>query len=132
MADDSTYSLLSLFLILNQNLIDDNNEVSILFNHLLENNKFDNEIKSLLIYKKALFDSNFANESELLKTLQPILNSEDNLWRPHALLLIGDYFSSKKEHIKAKEFYMQVLSIKNLDRDLYYQASSQIELNNND
>ena len=58
-ANDSTYSTLCFFLILNENLVTDHKELSILFNHLLDNNKFEKEIKNLLIYKKALFNSNF-------------------------------------------------------------------------
>ena len=38
-ANDSTYSTLSFFLILNQNLISDYKEISILYDHLLKNNK---------------------------------------------------------------------------------------------
>ena len=46
-ANDSTYSTLSLFLILNQNLITDQKEMSLLFDHLLKKNKFDKEIKRM-------------------------------------------------------------------------------------
>ena len=115
------------FLILNQDLISDFKEISILFEHLLENNKFDKEIRNLLVYKKALFDSNFVNESELLKGIKPLLNTQETLWKPHALLLLGDYFVSKGEYLKAREFYIQILSISNLHKDLYYQAKSQLE-----
>ena len=97
-ANDSTYSPLCFFLILNQDLISDFREISILFEHLLENNKFDKEIRNLLVYKKALFDSNFVNESELLKGIKPLLNTQETLWKPHALLLLGDYFVSKGEY----------------------------------
>ena len=62
-ANDPTYSTLSFFLILNQNLISDYKEISALYDHILENNKFDNDVRNLLIYKKALFNSNFVNES---------------------------------------------------------------------
>ena len=130
-ANDSTYSTLCLFLIINQNLITDYKELLVLFDHLLANNKFDKEVRNLLIYKKALFNSNFVNESELLNGIKPLLNTE-NLWKPHALLLLGDYFVSKKEYIKAKEFYTQVLYIKNLQRDLYDQARSQLAFITND
>ena len=126
-ANDPTYSTLSLFMILNQNLINDYKEISILFEHLLKNNKFDKEIRNLLIYKKALFSSNYVNESELLEELKPLLNKE-SLWKPHALLLLGDYFTSKKEYIKAKEFYIQILSINNLQKDLHDRARSQLAL----
>ena len=131
-ANDSTYSPLCFFLILNQDLISDFREISILFKHLLENNKFDKEIRNLLVYKKALFDSNFVNESELLKGIKPLLNTQETLWKPHALLLLGDYFASKGEYLKAREFYIQILSISNLHKDLYYQAKSQLEFITND
>jgi tetratricopeptide (TPR) repeat protein len=124
-ANDSTYSTLSFFLILNQNLISDYKEISILYDHLLENNKFEKELRNLLIYKKALFISNSIIESELLETIKPLLNT-DTLWKPHALLLLGDYFMSMGENIKAIEFYQQILSINNLHKDLYNQAKSQL------
>ena len=124
-SNDSIYSTLSFFLILNQNLIIDYDELSILFDHLLANNKFEEELKNLLIYKKILFDSNFISESELLETVKPLLNT-NTLWKPHALLLLGDYFVSKKEYLKAKEFYMQIFTINNLQKDFYDQARSQL------
>ena len=126
-ANDSTYSTLSFFLIINQNLIDDYAELSTLFDHLLENNRFEVEIKNLLIYKRALFNSNYITEAELLEDIKPLLNNE-TLWRPHALLLLGDYFISKKEYLKAKEFYTQILSINNLQKNLYDQARLQLSL----
>ena len=61
-ANNSTYSTLSLFLILNENLIVDQLELSSLFDHVLENNKFEEEIKNLIIFKKALFQSHFVSE----------------------------------------------------------------------
>jgi len=130
-ANDSTYSTLCFFLILNQNLVTDYKELSILFDYLLDNNKFEEEVKNLLIYKKAIFDSNFVEESELLKELKPLLNAE-SLWKPHALLLLGDYFLSKKEYLKAKEFYMQILTIKNLQKNFYDQAVSQLAFISNE
>ena len=124
-ANDPVYSTLSLFLILNHNLIVDYKEISLLFDHLLENNKFEKELRNLLIYKKALFNSNFVVESELLETIKPLLNT-DTLWKAHGLKLLGDYFMSKGENIKAIEFYQQILSINNLHKDLYDEARSQL------
>jgi len=130
-ANDSTYSTLSLFLILNENLIVDQGELSNLFDHVLENNKFEKEVKNLIIFKKALFQSNFVSELELLDAVKPLINTE-TVWKPHALLLLGDYFASKKEYLKAKEFYVQILSLKNLHKELYYQARSQLIFITND
>lgn len=129
--NDPTYSALSFFLIMNQNLIEDYNELSSLFDDLLKNNKFPNEIKNLLIYKKALLNSNFVNESELIESLRPLLKSE-TLWKPHALLLLGDYFMSKGEPLKAIEFYQKIFSINNLHNDLYIYATSQLAIISNE
>ena len=130
-ANDSTYSTLSLFLLLNENLIADQGELSNLFDHVLENNKFEKEVKNLIIFKKALFQSNFVSELELLDAVKPLINTE-TVWKPHALLLLGDYFASKKEYLKAKEFYVQILSLKNLHKELYNHARSQLIFITND
>ena len=87
-ANDPTYSTLSFFLILNRNLISDYKEISVLYDHLLENNKFEKELRNLLIYKKTLLNSNFVIESKLFETIKPLLNT-DTVWKPHALLLLG-------------------------------------------
>ena len=126
-ANNNTYSSLSLFLILKENLITDQHELSNLFDHVLSNNKFEKEVKNLMIFKKSLFEFNYATESELLEMVKPLINS-DTLWKPHALLLLGDYFVSKNEYLKAKEFYAQVLALKNLHQDLYEQARSKLSL----
>ena len=85
----------------------------------------------LLIYKKILFDSAFVQESKLLEDVKPLLKS-GNLWKSHALLLLGDYFVSKKEYIKAVEFYQKIFTIKNLQKDLYNHASSQLAMIENE
>ena len=131
LANDPAYSTLSFFLILNRNLINHREEVLNLFDHLLTNNKFDKEIRHLLLYKKALYKSDYLNESELLEEVKPLLE-ENSLWRAHTLILLGDYFASKKENLKAKDFYTQVLSIQNLEKDLYDKAISQLKLINYD
>ena len=130
-ANDSTYSPLSLFLILNENLIVEQKELLYLFNHILKNNKFEKEVRNLIIFKKALFQSNLVSELELLEAVNPLINTE-TLWKPHALLLLGDYFFSKNQYFKAKEFYIRVLSLKNLHKELYEQATFQLMLITND
>jgi len=123
--DDKTYSPLSLFLVLDEKLIKERNEILSLFDHLLKNNKFETEIRNLIIFKKGLFESNNADEQKLLNSVNKIINSE-SFWKPHALLMIGDFFASKKEYLKAKEFYMQILSLKNINEKFYLQARSQL------
>ena len=131
LANNRTYSTLSLFLILDEDLVEDQREISNLFDHLLANNKFEQEVKNLIIFKKTLFLSNFANELEMVENAKQLINT-NTLWKPHALLLLGDYFVSKKQYLKAKEFYVQVLSLKNLNMELYEQARSQLLLITND
>ena len=125
LSNDSTYSTLALFLIINQNLIKDKSEVESLFNQVINNNNFDEEIKNLLIFKKALTISEFVDENKILQTLNPIINS-DSIWKPHALMLLGDYFFYKNNFIKAKEFYNNLLLVKNINRELYQRAVSQL------
>ena len=129
--NDKTYSTLSFFLIINKNLIDDREELSELYNHILENNKHDKEIRNLLFYKKVLYEADSIDETEFLEIIKPLLN-EKVLWRPHALMLAGDYFFSKKQNTKAREFYLQILTIKNLSQDIYDQATLQLALISND
>ena len=131
-SNDPTYSTLSFFLVLNENLINNKNEVSKLFDHLLENNKFDKEIRNLLLYKKALYKSDYLEESKLLEETKTLLNDGESIWKANALLLMGDFYFAKKEYIKAKDFYVQILIMKNLHQDLYEQAKSKLLLIAND
>jgi hypothetical protein len=124
-SDDPTYSSLSLFLIIDNNLINNNNEVSLMFDHILKKNKFKNEIENLIIYKKAMFNSNFVSELKILEATKPLLK-EKNIWKPHALFLLGNYYVDKSEYIKASEFFLEILSIPSLSNDLYDQARSQL------
>ena len=121
-SNDSSYSTLSFFMILDENLINDSNEIAKLFDHLLKNNKFEKEIENLLYYKKALFKSNYLEEQKFLEEIRPLLHSKETIWKSHALMLVGDFYFSKKEYIKAKDFYTQILSIENLLPELYDQA----------
>jgi len=129
--NDSTYSTLCFFLIMNQSLVTDNNELSDLFQHLLKNNKFSYELKNLILFKQALLNSNFVEESKLLEFSKPLLNNE-NMWKPHILILLGDYFTSKGEYIKAIEFYQKIFTISNLHTDIYDHARSQLAVISNE
>ena len=126
-SNNETYSTLAFFIILNENLIQDQKELLNIFDHILKENKFEKEIKDLLIFKKALFESDSIDEVKMLDSLNPLIN-KDSIWKPHALLLLGDYFSSKNEYLKAKDFYIQTLSVKNLQREFYEYARSRLTL----
>jgi predicted negative regulator of RcsB-dependent stress response len=110
--NDVTYSPLALYFLLDNNLIKDNNKINKLFNELINQTNVDTEIKNLIIYKKALFNSDFTSENDLLKMLKPIINSE-SIWKSHALYLLAEFFYSKNEKQKAKEFFNQILILPN-------------------
>ena len=131
-SNDASYSTLSFYMILSENLISDHEEVSKLFEHLLENNKFDKEIRNLLLYKKALYKSNFVDEIKLLEEIKPLLYNEGSVWKVYALLLLGDFYYSRSEYKKARDFYIQILSMKNLQQDLYDQAKLKLLLISDD
>jgi predicted negative regulator of RcsB-dependent stress response len=110
--NDTTYSPLALYYLIDNNLLESKEEINNLFNVLINETNLQEEIKNLIIYKKGLFNSNFVSENELLQILNPIINSE-SIWRSHALYLLAEFFYSKNEKEKAKKIYKQVLTIKN-------------------
>ena len=125
-SNDATYSPLALYHLLDNNLLENNEEINILFNELIEKTNLENEIKNLIIYKKALFNSDFVSENELLKILNPVINSE-SIWKSHALYLLAEFFYSKGEKQKAKEFFNQILVLPNANGTI--KTESQKRLN---
>ena len=131
LSNDSVYSSLALFLILEENLITDPKKVAGLFDQVLDKSDFNDDIKNLIIFKKVIFKSNYANESELLDEIKPLIKS-DSIWKAHALLFMGDFFASKKNYLQSKNFYNQILEIKNLHKDFYYKVNSKLALISNE
>ena len=123
--NDITYSPLALYFLLDNNLIENNNEVNKLFDKLINETHLEKEIKNLIIYKKALFNADLINENDLIKILNPIINS-DSIWKSHALYLIAEYFYSKNENQKAKEFFNQILSLPNANQDIGLKSQKRI------
>ena len=123
--NDVTYSPLALYFLIDNNLIENKDEINSLFDELINETKLDKEIKNLIIYKKALYNSNFILENDLLQMLNPIINSE-SIWKSHALYLIAEYFYSKNEKEKAKEFFKQILILKNSNNDIKIQSQKRI------
>ena len=115
--NDATYSPLALYFLIDNNLIDNKNEINNLFDELINETNLDEEIKNLIIYKKALFNSDFSSENDLLQILNPIINSE-SIWKSHALYLMAEYFYSKNENQKAKDFFNQIQLLSNANNDI--------------
>ena len=114
---DAAYSPLSLYFIIDNELISDKERINELFDILINKISLDKEIKNLIIYKKALFNADDILEKDLLDILKPIINSE-SVWKSHALYLIGEYFYSNNEKQKSKEFFNQILTLDNANQDL--------------
>ena len=115
--EDPTYSPLSLYFIIDNNLIKDKKKINDLFDILIKKISLEKEIKNLIIYKKALFNADDIVEKDLLDILKPIINSE-SVWKSHALYLLGEYFYSKNEKQKSKEFFNQIIALDNSNYDL--------------
>ena len=116
---DPTYSPLSLYFIIDNDLVSDKKIVFNLFKSIINDTSLDKEIKNLVIFKKALFYAAEIddNENELLDILSPLINSE-SVWKSNALYLMGEYYFSKNQKQKAKEFYEKIIALEeytNLD-----------------
>ena len=122
---DPTYSPLSLYFIIDNKLISDQGELNSYFDILIKNTSLDEEIKNLVIYKKALFNADQAEEGVLLNILNPLINSK-SVWKSHALYLMAEYFYSKDQKQKAKEFFNQIVSLESSNSDIKRQAEKRL------
>ena len=122
---DSTYSPLALYFIIDNNLIENKNEINDLFNILIEKTSLETEIKNLIILKKGLFNADQTNEIELLNILNPLINS-DSVWKSHALYLLGEFFYSKGEVEKSKDFFEKIILIKNPNPEIVISAQRRL------
>lgn len=123
---DRTYSPLALYFLIDNNLVQNKDQINNLFNSLIEKTNLDLDIKNLLIYKKALFNSDTSSENELINILSPIINSK-SIWKSHALYLIAEFFYSKNEKNKAKEFFQQIISLENSNPEIRQKAVKRIK-----
>ena len=122
---DPTYSPLSLYFIIDNKLISNQGELNSYFDILIKNTSLDEEIKNLIIYKKALFNADQAEEGVLLNILNPLINSK-SVWKSHALYLMAEYFYSKDQKQKAKEFFNQIISLENSNSVIKLEAEKRL------
>ena len=122
---DSTYSPLALYFIIDNALIIEQSTVNKLFDVIIEDVSLEKEVKNLIIYKKALYNADNSDENELLEILKPILNSE-SVWKVHGLYFMAEYFYSKNEKQKAKEFFNQIVLLKNANQDLIVESQKRL------
>ena len=124
---DPTYSTLSLYFIIDNDLVSDKTVMYNLFQTIISDTSLDKEIKNLVIYKKALFYAGEIenNENGLLDMLKPLINSE-TVWKSHALYLMAEYFYSKNQKQKSKEFFEKIINLENVNPDIMREAEKRL------
>ena len=122
---DATYSPLSLYFIIDNDLILEKDKVNNLFDILIFETRLETEIKNLIIYKKGLYNADSISENELLNILNPLINSE-SIWKSHALYLMAEYFYSKNEKQKSKEFFNQIISLENANKEIKLESQKRL------
>ncbi len=101
---DSIYSSLSLFLIIEKEIISDKELILNYFDLILSGNSLKKEDVNLLKLKKAIFISDINKEQEIIELLNPLIN-DNSVWREQALKFLGDFYYSFKQFQKAKQYY---------------------------
>lgn len=101
---NTPYSSLSLFLIIENKLVDNKETIINYFDEIINNNSFKKEDLNLIKLKKAIYISEISKEQEIIKLLNPIINS-NSVWKSHALKFLGDFYSSNGQNIKADQYY---------------------------
>ena len=124
-AKDKTYSPLAFYFLLDNQMITANEEINSYFDILIDELDLEDEIKNLIIYKKGLFNADFANENELLNILNPIIKSE-SVWNSHALYLMAEYYFAKNEKQKSKDFFNQIVSLENANSKIKVEAQKRL------
>ena len=122
---DPTYSPLSLYFMIDNKIITEQDQINIYFDILIEKTSLNKEIKNLVIYKKALFNADLATEIDLLDILNPLIKSE-SIWKSHALYLMAEFFYSKNQNQKAKEFFNQILKLENSNTDIRIESEKRL------
>ena len=124
--EDETYSVLALYYLIDNKIIVDREKINALFDKVINEIKLEKEIKNLIIYKKALFNSNTENENILLEILNPVINS-DSIWKSHALYLLGEYFYYRNENKKAKEFFLKIIDLESSNQKIKLQTQQRLQ-----
>lgn len=123
--NDSTYSPLALYFLIDNQLVQNKDELNSLFDQVINKSKLDYEIKNLIIYKKALINADTASESDLINILKPVINS-DSIWKSHSLYLLAEYFYSKNQKEKSKEFFSEIVVLDNANPDIKLEAQRKL------
>ena len=116
---------MALYFLIDNDLIENKDEINDLFDILINKTSLANEIKNLIIYKKALYNADTVDELELLNILSPIINSK-SVWKSHALYLLAEFFYSKNEKQKSKEFFTEIINLDSSNQNIKLQAQKRL------
>ena len=122
---DPIYSALSLYFIIENDLVNDQKEINNFFDLVIKSQE-EKEIKNLIIYKKAMYNADKISENELLDILNPILKSE-SVWKSHALLLMADYFEHNNNLIKSKDFLEEIVNSELVNNEIRIEAERRLK-----
>ena len=125
---DKTYSPLAFYFLLDNDLITSKKEINKYFDIIINEIGLDRENKNLTIFKKGLFNSEFASENELLNILNPLIKSE-SIWKPHALYLMAEFYFSKNKKQRSKEFFEQIIALENINSKIKLEAQNRLSAN---
>ena len=118
-------SIIKSYFLIDNNIVNENKKINELFDVVIDETSLEKEIKNLVIYKKALFNSDFESENNLIEILNPVINS-DSVWRSHALYLMAEYFYYKNQKQKSKDFFNQILTLENSNPNIKIESQKKL------
>ena len=122
---DPIYSALSLYFIIENDLVNDQKEINNFFDLVIKSQE-EKEIRNLIIYKKAMYNADKTSENELLEILNPVLKSE-SVWKSHALLLMADYFEHSNNLLKSKDFLEEIVNSELVKNEIRIEAERRLK-----
>ena len=122
---DKTYTPLAFFFLLENDLINSKNEINQYFDLIIDDLNLDKKFKELTIYKKGLYNSEYLDENELLNILNPLIKS-DSMWKPHSLYLMAEYYLANNQRQKSKDFFEQLIELKNTNPKIKSKAQKRL------
>ena len=123
---DKTYSLLAFYYLIDNDLITDTNEINKYFDLIINDLNLSKDIKYLNIYKKALYNSQYISPEQLNEILKPIIEDQ-NIWRSHALFLLGEFYISIGKKKEAKRYYEKIIADNKSNKNIKLEAQKRIQ-----
>ena len=72
-----------------------------------------------------MYNSEFETENNLIKILNPLINSE-SIWKSHGLYLMGENFYSKNEKQKSKEFFNKIVALEKSNKRIKLEVQKKL------